>query len=84
MKLAILTVFAVLAVCHVDSYNRPARYKSPSARGPLIWQEEFDALDYSRWKHLITAWRGGNNEFQYYDNLPENRYILKAQMLNLF
>jgi len=43
------------------------------ARGPLIWQEEFDFLDYSRWKHLITGWRGGNNEFQYYDNLPENR-----------
>ena len=42
-------------------------------RGPIIWQEEFDYLDYGRWKHLITAWRGGNNEFQYYDNLNQNR-----------
>ncbi len=67
MKLAIFGLFAALAVCHGASFNSPAR-------GPLIWQEEFDSLDYSRWKHLITAWRGGNNEFQYYDNLPENRY----------
>jgi hypothetical protein len=68
MKLATFALLAAaLAVCHGASFNSPAR-------GPLIWQEEFDSLDYSRWKHLITAWRGGNNEFQYYDNLPENRY----------
>ena len=39
----------------------------------LVWQEEFDSFDTKRWKHLITGWRGGNNEFQYYDNLPQNR-----------
>jgi hypothetical protein len=43
------------------------------ARGPLIWQEEFDALNTSRWKYLITGWRGGNSEFQYYADYPENR-----------
>jgi hypothetical protein len=42
-------------------------------RGPIIWQDEFEFLDYSKWMHLITAWRGGNNEFQYYHNLTENR-----------
>ena len=46
-------------------------------RGPLIWQEEFNTLDTGRWKHLITGWRGGNNEFQYYDNFPENRYVIR-------
>ena len=42
-------------------------------RGPLIWTEEFDSLNYGTWTHLITGWRGGNNEFQYYTNRPENR-----------
>jgi len=39
----------------------------------FVWQEEFNTLNATRWKHIITGWRGGNNEFQYYDNLPENR-----------
>ena len=45
------------------------------SRGPLIWQEEFDFLDYSRWKHLITAWRGGNGEFEFYHNYSQNRCV---------
>jgi hypothetical protein len=44
-------------------------------RGRLIFQEEFDTLNTSRWQHIITAWRGGNNEFEYYTNRPENRYF---------
>ncbi len=43
-------------------------------RGRLIFQEEFNRLDKSRWQHVITAWRGGNNEFEYYTDRPENRY----------
>ena len=39
----------------------------------LIFQDEFDELDTSIWQHLITAWRGGNGEFEYYSNRPENR-----------
>ena len=42
-------------------------------RGPIIWQEEFDTLNTSRWKYMITGWRGGNSEFQYYADYPENR-----------
>ena len=47
---------------------------SPDPTLNLVWQEEFDTLNTTRWKHIITGWRGGNSEFQYYDNLPENRY----------
>ncbi len=43
-------------------------------RGRLIFQEEFNTLNKSRWQHLITAWRGGNNEFEYYTDRPENRF----------
>lgn len=39
----------------------------------IIWQDEFDTLDEGRWKHLVTAWRGGNDEFQYYRNNRKNR-----------
>lgn len=41
--------------------------------GQLVFQEDFNTLDRNRWQHLITAWRGGNNEFQYYTNRTENR-----------
>ena len=44
-------------------------------RGRLIFQEEFNTLNRSRWQHIITTWRGGNNEFEYYTDRPENRYF---------
>jgi hypothetical protein len=40
----------------------------------LLWHDEFDTLDQSVWNHLVTAWRGGNNEFEYYRNNRKNRY----------
>ena len=39
----------------------------------LVWQDEFDTLDENKWRHLVTAWRGGNREFQYYRNDRKNR-----------
>lgn len=42
-------------------------------RGRLIFRDEFDTLNTSVWQHIITAWRGGNNEFEYYTDRPENR-----------
>ena len=69
MKISLLFVLFGLASSYAASVESQPR------AGPIIWQEEFDLLDRGRWKHLITAWRGGNNEFQYYDNLPENRYL---------
>ena len=65
MKLTFLVLVALVVQQTASIGNQ--------VRGPIIWQEEFDYLDYSKWMHLITAWRGGNNEFQYYDNLGENR-----------
>lgn len=74
MQLAIFTLFALIACGQAASIEA-------QARGPIIWQEEFDYFDGGKWKHLITAWRGGNNEFQYYDNLGENRY--KTTLLHI-
>ena len=42
-------------------------------RGTLVWSERFDTFDLDTWNHLVTAWRGGNDEFQYYRNNRKNR-----------
>ena len=43
-------------------------------RGQLIFDEEFDTIDESRWTHWVSGWRGGNWEFQYYRNNWKNSY----------
>ena len=61
----VVLLLAALAAC------AEARIMSP--RGSLIFADEFDTFDKNVWNHLITSWRGGQNQFQYYHNLPENR-----------
>jgi len=39
----------------------------------LIWEDNFDGLDEGRWRHLVSAWSGGNQEFVYYRNVRKNR-----------
>jgi len=45
------------------------------SRGALIFNEEFDELDESRWTHYVSGNRGGNWEFQYYRNNAKNSYV---------
>lgn len=66
MELTLLALFPLVL-------GRAASNIDTQGRGPIVWQDEFEFLDYSKWMHLITAWRGGNKEFQYYHNLTENR-----------
>ena len=42
-------------------------------RGSLIFQDEFNSFNTTRWQHIITTWRGGNDEFEYYTDRSENR-----------
>ncbi|KAF4528399.1 hypothetical protein B566_EDAN015168 [Ephemera danica] len=62
-----------LGTGHGDLYSG-ADYPPPRTFGPdyLIWQEEFDDLNLQTWEHMVTAWRGGNKEFQYYRNDRRN------------
>ncbi|XP_046646573.1 beta-1,3-glucan-binding protein-like [Daphnia pulicaria] len=46
----------------------------------LIFEENFNDFNRTRWMHLITAWRGGNSEFQYYTNRPENSYVKNGML----
>lgn len=41
----------------------------------LIWQDEFDFLNEQHSQHLVTGWRGGNHQFQYYRNDRKNSYV---------
>jgi hypothetical protein len=44
-----------------DHHKRNEKNSSQTHRGPLIWQDEFDFLDYSKWQHMITGWRGSQS-----------------------
>ena len=43
--------------------------------GTLIFSDEFNYFNLTRWKHEITLGGGGNWEFQYYDNNRSNSYV---------
>jgi beta-glucanase (GH16 family) len=46
----------------------------------LVWQDEFDFLDLNKWQHEITAWGGGNSEFQVYTQDSKNSYVLDGKL----
>lgn len=41
----------------------------------LIWEDQFDFLDFSKWKHEITMGGGGNWEFEMYGNNRTNSFV---------
>ena len=51
--------------------------KAPPREPKLIWEDNFDTLDENKWHHMVTAWDGGNAEFQYYRNVRKNRSVIK-------
>lgn len=78
-NLRILIVFAVLArlssactptVTTVSGTHAPATICS----GDLIFEENFDTLNLSKWRHEVTMAGGGNFEFQWYVNDRFNSY----------
>ena len=38
----------------------------------LIWEDNFDFLDFNKWQHELTMGGGGNWEFQIYRNNRTN------------
>jgi beta-glucanase (GH16 family) len=41
----------------------------------LIWEDQFDFLDFSKWQHEITMGGGGNWEFEWYTNNRTNSFV---------
>lgn len=40
----------------------------------LVFYDDFDKLDFRKWKHDLTMAGGGNHEFQVYDNNRTTTY----------
>lgn len=75
----ILVIFAIFVkysfactptVTTVSGTDAPETFCS----GDLIFEENFDTLNLSRWRHEITLAGGGNFEFQWYVNDRFNSY----------
>lgn len=47
----------------------------PPPGGPLIFSDDFDKLDLSKWQYEVTASGGGNGEFEYYTSHSNNSYV---------
>jgi len=41
----------------------------------LIWEDQFNKLDFSKWQHEITMGGGGNWEFEWYTNNRTNSFV---------
>ncbi|CAH1786670.1 unnamed protein product [Owenia fusiformis] len=41
----------------------------------IVFEDNFDTLDFTKWQHELTAGGGGNWEFQYYVNNRSNSYV---------
>jgi beta-glucanase (GH16 family) len=52
---------------------RPTHHDDPSLQ--LIFDDDFDTLDYTVWQHERTMGGGGNWEFQIYDNNRSNSWV---------
>jgi hypothetical protein len=46
----------------------------------LVWQDEFDYFDSSKWQHEVTASGGGNGEFQLYSPEGANSYVRDGKL----
>ena len=67
-----------------DSPTSPQVEDSTAIPGwKLVWDDEFsgDSLDKTKWNYEINGNGGGNNELQYYTNLPENSYIKDGNLV---
>ena len=41
----------------------------------LIWEDQFDKLDFTKWAHENTLGGGGNWEFEWYSNNRTNSFV---------
>lgn len=48
-----------------------------------VWSDEFDKpnIDLSKWSHEVNGDGGGNNELQYYTDLPTNSFIQDGKLI---
>ncbi len=85
---AVFTLFSVQIlgcknnVAGNDSTSAADTIKAPSGY-QLVWHDEFsgDKVDASKWSYEVNGNGGGNNELQYYTDLPENSYLENGSLV---
>ncbi|NMH65728.1 glycoside hydrolase family 16 protein [Shewanella salipaludis] len=76
--------------CNHDTQASPAEKQvvaevpSAAAAGGwhLVWQDEFDTLDMSKWSFEVNCYGGGNSEQQCYTDRVDNAFVEQG-MLNI-
>lgn len=91
MKMSLLVVFVLVFVvslvrgdCDVVSVTEASgtHYTAPAklCPGDLIFEDQFDTFDVTKWQHEITLTGGGNYEFEYYLNNRTNSFVQDGQL----
>ena len=80
------STFLLLTQLLVITSVRPEKVKSRNGKffeedPVLIFEDNFDTLDFSKWQHEITMNGGGNKEFEVYIN---NRCALFYERYAMF
>lgn len=75
LSLSVLLLAVASEACNwspttVSGSKRPGQICS----GQLIFEDNFDSLDQSKWQHEVTLGGGGNWEFQWYLNSRDNSF----------
>jgi beta-glucanase (GH16 family) len=81
---SLFNVVTVLAVIVGAVHGQTTVNGKPAVPGSLIFEDNFDTLNFEVWRHEKTMSGGGNWEFQIYDNTRTNSFCDKAGILNIF
>ena len=82
MQLAIISIS--FAGCSKEDSTTTPTSDIPEIPGyTLVWNDEFTAanIDLTKWEHEVNGDGGGNNELQYYTNLPTNSFIENGHLV---
>ncbi|MBK7228382.1 MAG: glycoside hydrolase family 16 protein [Ignavibacteriales bacterium] len=84
----ILMQFAIISMtfasCSKDDSTTTPGDTIPQIPGyTLVWNDEFNGpnIDLTKWSHEVNGDGGGNNELQYYTNLPTNSFIQSGKLI---
>ncbi|XP_059608690.1 beta-1,3-glucan-binding protein-like [Phlebotomus argentipes] len=83
MKVLLLLVAAIFAcgaeaqICNVSATIVSGTHapQGTICSGQLLFEENFNELNFAKWQHEITLAGGGNWEFQWYSNNRSNSYV---------
>lgn len=80
----LLLITMSFAGCSKDDSTTTPSDDIPEIPGyTLVWNDEFNSqnIDLTKWEHEVNGDGGGNNELQYYTNLPTNSFIENGHLV---